>query len=181
MVNEALRKARIWASQQKEIETSQECEIETNPAGVADTSTWTIGDKDFLVEEYADGSGFISFEEGEDDTKLIESNVDTDKFDVVPVTEEVPIPNVTKFAKKQTETRVLGVEIVLKAEGPAPTTKLEHQEDTSKPSPSPNQIKAFRVIQETLRKAKIWEETQNKNRMLTSQEKEIGPNKDRDK
>lgn len=77
-------------------------------------NTWTIGKKTFNIENQEDGSVLIPFTEGKDETKTIEKEVDDTQFSVVPITEEIPIPNVPQFAKKKTETVVKGVKIVPK-------------------------------------------------------------------
>lgn len=82
---------------------------------VSTPSTIIIGKKQFQVQEQEDGSTFIPFED-KDETKAIKDYVDTDNFDVVPVTEEVPIEGVPAFAKKKTETITRGVRIVPKVQ-----------------------------------------------------------------
>ncbi|NCC64504.1 MAG: hypothetical protein EOM15_07595, partial [Spirochaetia bacterium] len=76
--------------------------------------SWTIGKKTFAMQQQEDGSTFIPFEAGKDETKTVAAEVDDTQFDVVPVTEEVPLQGVPAFAKKKTQTVVKGVRIVPK-------------------------------------------------------------------
>ena len=80
----------------------------------APTRKMVIGKKEFTYEEKPDNTYFVPFKDGKDETKAITAEVDDTQFDVVPVTEEVPIENAPPFAKVKTRTVVKGVNIVPK-------------------------------------------------------------------
>lgn len=76
--------------------------------------TWVIGKKTFNIIPQEDGSTLIPFENGKDDTKTIQGEIDESRYDVIPVTESVPIPNAPEFAKSKTQNIIKGVRIVPK-------------------------------------------------------------------
>jgi ribosomal protein L19E len=102
-------------NQVTDIGNTMQQQQELNPQVPVNTpQTWQIGNKNFSLQTQEDGSFVIPFEDGKDNTKIIEKEIDDANFEVVPITEEVPIPNAPAFAKKKTQTVVKGVRVVPK-------------------------------------------------------------------
>jgi hypothetical protein len=121
--------------QQDAQESVQEQQQETTEQTPSETATeapqtWQIGKKSYTIQKQEDGTTFIPFEDGKDDTKTIKSQINTDTYDVEPVIETRPIEGVPEFAKVKTEDVVLGVTIKPKsnakaAENEKPATQVE--------------------------------------------------------
>jgi hypothetical protein len=79
--------------------------------------TGVLGNSQIIYNENPDGSFHIPVKEGDDAAKLqkqVESEIDTEAFEVIPVTQEIPIENAAPFAKVKTRTVTTGMNIVPK-------------------------------------------------------------------
>ena len=75
----------------------------------------SIGNDKFSVITNPDGSSFIPFADGKDKTKVLKAKINPDKFDIIPVTEEVIVPSGVDFIDDEVKTVLKGVNIVPKA------------------------------------------------------------------
>jgi hypothetical protein len=112
----------------QQAENIQQPVEQINPQVPVNTpQTWEIGNKTFSLQPQEDGSFIIPFEDGKDNTKIIEKEIDEANFEIIPITEEVAIPNAPTFAKKKTQTVIKGVRVIPKQLIP---TQNENQTET---------------------------------------------------
>ena len=99
---------------------------QAKPEDIPAEKTFQFGKEQVKYFEKEDGSSFIPIEEGMDPNKLmkvINSEVDLTQFDVIPITEEIPIEGAPTWAKKKSEVVTTGISITPK--GMVQTTEAE--------------------------------------------------------
>ena len=95
--------------------------------------TFSAGGMDIAFEKREDGTFFVPFTDASTLDKTVRSltkEIDTEKYDIVPLTEEIPIEGAPEFAKVKTQKKVNGIQII-----PKITTdeKTNNQAETQKP------------------------------------------------
>jgi len=90
---------------------------ETSIKDVPLEKTFQFGKEQVKYFEKEDGSSFIPIEEGMDADKVmkdVKKMVGKSPFDVIPITEEIPIEGLPAWVEKQSETVTVGISIVPK-------------------------------------------------------------------
>lgn len=146
--------------------------IQQTPTVQPGLKTAKLGKTNITYQEQPDGSFLIPANATDDVEKMakqVRNEIDTDNFDVIPITEEIPIPDVAPFAKVKTQKVATGIRIMPKAQTPAETITPAVAPPVSEIKPMSQEAPAS--VETAQVQTKLKEEPQNAKESRTGDQK----------